>query len=599
VTVRILARSFRLAAGAQLNGNGDAQSGGAVIRVETTGGVTIEPGALVNVSGSNGGTFLVRAGGDARCGGPVSATALANAGHGGLVDITAAGALTVERPIDVSGGTGDGGDVSLEGASVTVTAALTLDGASPGGGGGDFSASANAGTLTINAPISTAGARGTTNTGGGNGGSVALTATGDIRLGAATAMTATGGGPDGDGGQVDIEADGALVQQGTISASTVGTGSGGAISLSGRTLSSTGALTATGGSGGDVDLAATASATVTAAVDTSSTGGDGDGGGITVKGSPALVTGVLAANGDTRQDTGGSVTVTGCGVTLAAGAEIDSKGVLGLNLIQGAGAMNVSGTLTATPGGRNRVEYRDQVPAVAPGRSNPTAVIVRNLTLPPCPGTVPTTTTSTTTSTVTTSTRKPTTSTTVTSTTSSTLGPGATTTTTTTVSVSSTTLKTSTTVTPTTSSTSTTATAPSTTVPTACAPVDCDDGDACTLDACVAGECEHTPLEDLDTVTCRLDDMIADVSATPVGRTTSAAIRERLLAKISATRRVVERARPLGRRRSSLLGRADHRLKGLALFTARARALGRLDLDVAATIVTLVDEARAAIALFR
>jgi len=114
----------------------------------------------------------------------------------------------------------------------------------------------------------------------------------------------------------------------------------------------------------------------------------------------------------------------------------------------------------------------------------------------------------------------------------------------------------------------------------------------------VDATCEHTPVEELDTVTCRLDDMTADVSATPVGRTT-AAIRERLLARISATRNVVERARPVGRRRSSMLGRADHRLKGLALFVARAQAIGRLDPEVAAAVTALIDDARAAIAALR
>lgn len=584
--VLLRARSVRLATGAQLDGGGTAPLAGAGVRIETTGAFTIEPGATVDVSGSSGGTFFVRAGGDARLAGPVTGTALASAGRGALIGITAAGALTVERPIDVTGGTGDGGDVDLDGATVAVTAALTLDGSSPGGGGGDFTANAGRGTLTLAAPISASGARGTINTGGGTGGDVALTASGDIRLATGMSLTAAGGGPDGDGGRIDVDADGAVVQQGTISASTTGTGSGGSISLSGRTLSSTGTLTATGGSGGDIDLAATGSATVAAAIDAGSTGGDGDGGGVTAKGNPLLVTGTLAANADTRRDVGGSVTLSGCGVTLAGAAELDAKGVRGLNLVQAAGAVVVSGTLDATPGGGNRVEWRDRVPAVAPGKSNPVAVIVQNAALPACPA--PPTTTSTTTSTVTTSTRPTTTSTSVTSTTSSTLAPGATTTTS---APGSTLPTTSTTVTSATTSTSTIA-------PVGCAPVDCDDGDACTLDACVDGVCEHAPVEDLDAVTCRLDDMVADVSATPVGRTT-AAIRERLLARISATRRVVERARPLGRRRSSLLGRADRRLKGLAVFVERARAIGRLDPDVAAALATLIDEARAAIVALR
>ena len=586
--VLLRARSFRLAAGAQLDGSGSAQLPGAGVRIETTGAVTIEPGATVDVSGSSGGTFLVRAGGDARLAGPITGTALANAGRGALIGITAGGALTVERPIDVTGGTGDGGDVDLDGATIAVMAALTLDGSSPGGGGGDFSANAGGGALTLAAPISASGARGTVNTGGGTGGDVGLSASGDIRFEAGMSLLATGGGPDGDGGRIDIDADGAVVQQGTISASTTGTGNGGSISMSGRTLSSAGTLTATGGSGGDVDLAATGSATVAAAIDAGSTGGDGDGGGVTAKGSPLLVTGTLAANADTRRDIGGSVTLSGCGVTLAGAAELDSTGVRGLNLVQAAGTVVVSGTLNATPGGGNRIEYRDQVPAVAPGKSNPTAVIVQNTALPACPA--PPTTTSTTSSTVTTSTRPTTTSTSVTSTTSSTLGPGATTTTSTPGSTLPT-VSTSTTVPPATTTTSTIA-------PTGCEPVDCDDGDACTLDACVDGVCEHAPVEDLDTVTCRLDDMVADVSATPVGRTT-ATIRERLLSRISATRRVVERARPIGRRRSSLLGRADHRFRGLALFVTRARAIGRLDPDVAAALAALVDEARAAIVALR
>ncbi len=604
VTLKLLARSLRLAGGAQLDGSGTAGLPGAVVSVVTTGGVTIEPGATVNVSGNDGGTFLVQASGDIRAAGPITGTALANAGRGGLVGLTAGGALSVERPINVTGGTGDGGEIDLDGAATTISAALTLDGSSPGGGGGSLTANAGRGTLTLAAPISASGARGTVNTGGGNGGDVAFSASGDILFQPGMSLSATGGGPDGDGGHVDVGADGSLVQQGTVSASTTGTGSGGSISMNGRTLSSAGSFTATGGSGGDIDLEAIASATVSASIDAGSTGGDGDGGTITAKGSPLLVTGVLAANGDTRRDTGGSVTLSGCGVTLAAAAELDSKGVRGLNLVQAAGTVVLSGALNAAPGGGNRIEYRDGVPAVAPGRSNPTAVIVHNVSLPACPGTVPTTTTSTTTSTVTTttrsttSTRPPTTTTTVTSTSSSTVFGATTSTTSTRPTTSSSTRPTSTTVTPTSSSTSTTATAPTTTLPTACTPVDCDDGDTCTLDACVDGECTHTPLEDIDAVTCRLDDMVSDVSATPVGRTT-VTIRERLLARLSATRRVVERARPIGRHRSALLVRADRRFKGLAQFTARAVALGRIDLDLGATLTALIEDARAAIAALR
>lgn len=106
------------------------------------------------------------------------------------------------------------------------------------------------------------------------------------------------------------------------------------------------------------------------------------------------------------------------------------------------------------------------------------------------------------------------------------------------------------------------------------------------------------PLADIDAVTCRLDGLVAAVSATPVGRTT-AAVRERLLAKIDAIRRAVERARPPGRRRAGLLGRADRRLGALVKFVDKAVALHRLDADVATTIATLTGQARAEIAGLR
>jgi hypothetical protein len=617
--VGINARSLRVAAGGRLDASGDASTPGATLVINLTGATSLDPGGVIDVSGSDGGAVFLTAGGAVHVAGTLAATALGAAGRGALIQVTAGGPITVDAPIDTTGGTGDGGDIDLDGSAITVNASLTLEGSSPGGGGGDLTLTAEQGAVVVNAPLSTAGAHGTPITGGGNGGDITLAAGTDVRVN--TMMTATGAGPDGDAGHFDISGGGAVLLQGSANASTPGTGSGGAIEVAaGTSLTSSAVLTATGGDGGDVDLAGVTIATVTGPVDVSSTGGDGDGGGITVTGNPVLVTSTLTADADTRRDVAGSVGLFGCGITLAGTGGMESTGINGANLIQGRGTIFVQGGMLATPSGTNRVEYHDQPPNVTPGGINPTATIVQNPAIPPCPG--PIVTTTTTTSTTTTSSTSTSTSSVTTSSAVPTTQPLSTTTitvfpVTTTVTVTTSTIvaaSTSTTVagasTTTTSSpvstsstpastTATTSTSSTSTVPADCTPPDCDDGDLCTTDSCVAGACVHAPLTDIDAITCRLDGLVAVVSATPVGRTT-ASVRERLLARLDAIRRGVERARTPGRRRTSLLGRADHRLKSLVEFVDKAVGLHRLDPDVGASITTLADGARGAIsALFQ
>jgi hypothetical protein len=528
---------------------------------------------------------------------------------GGSIDIFTAGNITLNGPISVAGGTGDGGDITLDaGADVVGTALINLNGRVGNYGSGGIGLDVFAvGSISLAGDIDGRGA-GTTTAGGGDGAEVFLLASnGDVTLNGK--ILADGAPPDGFGGGIEIDADnGSVFLNNLVSARGLGT------------LYSI---------GGDVSFSAGGSALGITNVDVSggAAGGTVDAGAIS---GTLGVSGTINANGTATGAGGGAIGLQACDVSVQPGAVVTSLGVQGETDVNGSNDVTLKGTWTSAA---NRIFYRDPAkpPVTAGSTFMPAADVVLDAGLPPCGGFPPTTTTTTlfpptTTTTLfppptTTTTAPPVTTTTTSSTTTTTTSSttttttSSTTTTTTTTSTTSTTVTTttvttssSTTTTPTTStSSSTTVSSTSTTASTApvttstaplpacdaAAPEACDDGDPCTVDSCdpVAG-CQHDPLTDIAAVGCRLDALAATIASEPPDAFGGARIQRQLGAKVRSAQAKVAAAaaatRPTGK-----LRRASRKLRAFMKTVRRGVASGRIRAVVGTQLLTLASGAAA------
>ena len=216
---------------------------------------------------------------------------------------------------------GSGGDITINGGTVNATASIGA-----GIGGGD---SGSGGDITINGGTVNA----TASTGAGIGGGFA-SAGGDITItgGEVTASgyngAGIGGGEGGSGGTITITS-GEVIATNTGFGAGIGggqSGTGGDITIHGGTVTARGNVGAgIGGAGGDITITG---GTVTA------TGGDGagiggnagSGGTVTIHGGTVDASGYRGAGiGDGESGTGSTITITG-GTVTAKSSEGDSIG---------------------------------------------------------------------------------------------------------------------------------------------------------------------------------------------------------------------------------------------------------------------------------
>ncbi|MCC6764718.1 MAG: hypothetical protein IT293_08655 [Deltaproteobacteria bacterium] len=356
-----------------IDGNIDVAGDSAgTIRLVAAQNVVLQPGAVLDGPGmssfadlgdrfTDGGELDVAAqAGSITIGGDINLSAQ-NAGTGGVCDFTAGGSLIVTRPINVNGGGGDGGEFSATvGDDISiVNGGVYADSTVGGGFGGYIALDAGEdflGGSVLGGGIDVNGAsllmRGSaTDTFGGDGGELDVLAAGRIRffgagmvvrVDAATNFDGSGGAITIDSGDINPNVlgplDGDLEIGGTISMNSGGIGGdGGSFDISaGRDLFFTAALDNSGtDAGGDVLMAAGRAATVNGVVTTRGTSADGEGGFVEVaaglasdeggSGNLSVQKNIVATSG-TGHASGQSISLVGCGVSVAASVKIDGTG---------------------------------------------------------------------------------------------------------------------------------------------------------------------------------------------------------------------------------------------------------------------------------
>jgi hypothetical protein len=215
-------------------GGTTAPDGGGEIDLNADGNIAIDVGTVIDVSGSNGGTFGLNSGDQANVG-PVNANATGQFGDGGQISITAGTSAQILSLLRASGyiddNGGDGGVIGLE--ALYGTLLIAQDVRAKGGtnaSGGEIDLTADAGATTIQngvtLSVSATGSQGsggvinggsqlafTSNglldgTGGGSGGSILVSATSDVTIGGGSSggFDASASAYGGFGGEISVEA---------------------------------------------------------------------------------------------------------------------------------------------------------------------------------------------------------------------------------------------------------------------------------------------------------------------------------------------------------------------------------------------------------
>ena len=397
----IHAGSFIMQTGARI-GNATTAIGATLI-VTTDDDARLETGGLESRSRIEfpgtmaGGTVQFIAGGNIVVDGELRANGTNADAPGGVVDLDARGDLTVTGSVNISGGLAEIGGSLTFGAdgSIVIAGAVDTSGGSDGGGidvtaigslsttspldargraagsfGGEVFIDVG-GSVTIGGKIFAQGV-GAIVEGGGTGGSVEITAGANLELD--EVIDVSGGAPDGDAGFADFLADVDIIQKRQVFAVGGGTGgTGGIVTYDAGRLLSLEALNDVSGSdtGGDLTGTGRGELHVTADINANGDGVGGSGGSIALDGRVAgvaqvsgniTIDGTLRARGDSA---GGSISLAGCNVTIAAPGVLNSGGDLASNLIQASGLMTVLGHIQAD--GQNKLEFLDQAqPPVIP-----------------------------------------------------------------------------------------------------------------------------------------------------------------------------------------------------------------------------------------
>jgi hypothetical protein len=338
------------------------------VTIESAGALTVAVTGTVSAKSLNGseengedGGAVTLTGGTVDLAGQVSVRGPGIA-YGGSITVNATGNVTLTGSLDAAGG--EGGDATVAaGAGVhgqgnaTVAASGSIDARAlhAGGFGGEIDIlavgdGASTGNVTLRGLLEATGSTGTSDTGGGDGGTISLSADGNI-INDVTAggIDASGRGPDGEGGEITIEATkGTVVTKATLSVrSTAIETTGGYLEVTGQgDVTIGGKLDAAGGGydGGSIDVESVTGHVVvasTASIEASSVTGGGFGGDVT------LLAGSDEAVGTSRLIVDGSITMDGSAaidfgggggtIDLAADASVAVTGDLRANGAVGGG----------------------------------------------------------------------------------------------------------------------------------------------------------------------------------------------------------------------------------------------------------------------
>lgn len=430
----IRARTLTISTGGLIDGRGaEATDTGGIVRIVLTGAATFQgPNGSIDVSGDDGGGMIIieaggsitvngrlRAIGNIRFGsggdivlrseGSVSAaissqlfaTGAREGGVGGLIDITARGAVELNSTLDVDGS--DGGEINLYSAQNLSVRAIEARGTSDAGSGGCVGIQADA-ALQMLDDIELNGAGSSQGSGGGCGGFACF----EARYGDLTVrgdVLAEGATPDGGGGSIALIADaGSIFFDPNTMVSARGNGAqgcGGEIcvdvsgSIDGNSLfDSSGGL-----AGGDVDLSARKNITVAGGVDISGRSGGSCAGTMLIEAGFESV-GLVQITSDINASASGCgeggcgiaglAQVSACQLGVTQSGSIDAQGGQGgqIELIART-QLQLQGTLLATkldndPQAKDgRIDFRHRIgtPPVVGGIVRPIATV---MALPPC-----------------------------------------------------------------------------------------------------------------------------------------------------------------------------------------------------------------------
>jgi hypothetical protein len=241
---------------------------GGTLRIRAAGAVDMEGAVDLRATagdGDGGALEVTSVASSIRVAGLVTATS-GRSGTGGTVDLAAALDVSVEQPLDVSGGEFDGGTVTIDaGRDAVVGASLHASATRLDGAGGETAIFAGRDVhLTAAAVVEADGGR--TASFAGDGGVHTFFAGRDLVVDPGVVVRADGARPDAAGGSIEIDAEEDATVRGSISARALGEdGDGGIISIVGCTATlAGGAVVANAGAGGENALTGRRTVTIAA-----------------------------------------------------------------------------------------------------------------------------------------------------------------------------------------------------------------------------------------------------------------------------------------------------------------------------------------------
>jgi hypothetical protein len=378
-SMTLRAGSFTVQESGQLRGKGGASGPGGAIVIETVNDILIDStptGGAVNLNGADAGALLLRTavgsvtitndvdinmknsisdatGGDLTIisAGAVNLAGEIKAGGGGLggggwVDIVASGDISLTGPVDVAGGEFGGGFVDLWAGGSVTLGPVIADGGGDAGDGGGLDVFAE-GSITLVGAFDARGAFGID--GCGYGGEIDLLATGDITVQAEIDIDGPG---TCDGGFLML--DGADVRlENLISARGLGAeGYGGDLDISAEgLLSLTGSIEADGGAlGGDIALFAAGDLELQGPIDARGRGALASGPFFfeLKAGARLTLSSSIDARGGTGGD-GGDVVLSACELTVNPGVSIQADGSFGAISMFANDVLTLRGAFSAGP----------------------------------------------------------------------------------------------------------------------------------------------------------------------------------------------------------------------------------------------------------
>lgn len=355
---------------ASIDGQGGGDAGADILVQSDIGSITVAAGTTIDAGCADG------AGG---FGGEIDLLAGFTPGTTGA-KLLVNGTLNAKGTGNLEYGGGSGGILVLSAPDeVRVTAQMNADGGAFGGGGGSIALTSKHGPVKIEAAASADGG-----SGGGPGGVIMATAE-DGTVAVSAQLSAVGA--TSSGGNITLTGSKGVTVNGILDVHAVSDGPGGHIVIA-SDIPAMGPVV--------IEKAAQLGATIRAAGNGSGIGGRvevASGGDVTIRGSVDNVGGGSSAGG-------GTTTLSGCNVSVASTATLQSGQTggapgKGTNVITARDAATIAGDLlagaTAATDAHNRIFYRNTAPVIT-GTVKPAAEITKDTSIPPCGVIAPTAT---------------------------------------------------------------------------------------------------------------------------------------------------------------------------------------------------------------